>query len=492
MKFTIKIIYALFLFISINSCSNRILITTTPSEVEIEIGEKAYTSPKRVTIQPDTLIKFSKDGYIDRILRGTKLLATDNRTINIVMEHIKYTLFLDINSTHNLTVSSAGQIFEKPYSIPMGEYKFTFSKDNYFSQDIVVNLDQNKKILVNLIKKYEYINIPNDILSFTINGIEYDIDEPFPIKDPPSYKPIFVEFYKSDESFSIGLTNNDYYMNIIDLQKLISETVFFNNNFENNEINIESSWIQICEESNNLRYLEMVATGFGGNYEGETRTNSIVRNPQHYLPNVSIINPTESIIGSTVIVSMNNEENKYFITDEFYRENLKNVYTTTYSGTREINKKQEYLKIDNYNFNAPFNNSTISVKLIKEDRVIDETLLTAGKDKNINKVTGDYDYHLYNSPRNNFFYNSKSVNSNQKYLYVDPKLSNNYLIIYKKELDSDKYVPIGLYKSSKITEEPALITFKNSTNSIYFVYMIRNLNEISDLAIFDFKSFNNN
>ncbi len=75
--------------------------------------------------------------------------------------------------------------------------------------------------------------------------------------------------------------------------------------------------------------------------------------------------------------------------------------------------------------------------------------------------------------------------SSLKYLYVDRKDSNQFLVLYKEK--DREYFPIQCYKIGQVTREPVQIKIEEALNEKFFLLITEDLTDISDWDIFRMK-----
>lgn len=469
-----NVLLLLLLLFTIGCNSSKIKISTNPAGSTISYDSITETTPVEINIEEDKTYLIQQEGYNSKNISGSELLSLKQKEIVIELNKRKYPVSFDVTSNSEIYLNNHLQKNKNLY-IEQGTHKVVVKRPGFWDFTTTIDVPETNSVTPSWKRSYIIKTIPESVTNLTLNSKIVPINKRFDIKRVPA----IMEFKLNGIKINTLLQNGNITSEgVVKIDEILDK---YNQIMPNNrEIDITSSWVNDLDTPPLLSNLILPATGFEDVPDSITGENRLITSPLYYYSHISIANPTEDIIGATVTVHYNKHEKTYHITEDFYTNNLKKTYTN--QSVAPDYMKQEFLKIDDLNIDAPFNrgvlNITLSGSRIKEDMVE----LEIGKD--IKRRVGDNRYGVYSQKLSNIFEDNIKKPSDTHYLYADKSLEDHYLIIY--QVDNSIYKPVKINYLQGIDEKPAEIKLSNTLYN-YFVLIIDDISSIKNWSVFSLK-----
>lgn len=483
----IKIVY-LALISMILSCQKTLIIDTEPKNSRILYNGSVFRTPVELEIVEDSELTIRKEHYKEITFNSNEVKKLKKNKNPIQLIPIKYLLKIN-NRIDAMQVYINGEKAPIRIELPFGDHNIKIKREGYFDFNAVVSITETKEIQPKLEKKYFLKYIPNEVSNIKIDNKDILLNTAFPINFDTftfnaEYSSPIISFNYKNKKIHTKLHKKYIDNSELKLQKIIDEYTLSTNM---PQIKVESDWIKEYESKTHIKRLFSSPTGFESMpdnlIEGD---NKIISKPLNLFPHLSIANPTSDLIGSYFIAKSGKSEKKYEITAEFYNSNLDEMYAGEEYNPDGIYTKQKFLKIDNLNLDAPYNNAEIECYLYIDNKITDSTKLIVNED--VYNKFGDTSYGVYSKLRNSIFLNNKT-SSRIHYLYADKSRSGEFLIIYMSK--NREYIPIQTYKIGEVSSTPTKIILDESDTNNYFILITKDLSKIENWYVRQLKYFTN-
>ncbi|MGL1892578.1 MAG: hypothetical protein OCD02_13190 [Spirochaetaceae bacterium] len=475
------------IIILIVSCQKTLDIETEPSGAKIYYNGIEFNSPAELEYSGNSNLLIKKEFYKDikYTAEETKLLLTNKNNIKLTP---KLYLLKITNRNELMDITINGEKAKYRIELPHGEHQIEIKREGYFTFKQTISIPDTNELNPQLIEIYILKEIPKGISDIKINNDKIYLNTEFYILNntnrfEPGYIPTKISFKYNDLLIDTTLHNMYIKNRVLNLQLILDE--FINEDKNKPKVIIESDWIKEFESPFHLKKLFSGPTGFENMPDVLIKgDNKIIQKPLNLFPHLSIANPTSAVIGAYFIAKSGDFEKKYEITSEFYNSNIDEMYAGEEYNPDGIYTKQKFLKIDNLDLDAPFNNAEIECYLYINNIVTDSVKLKVNKD--VYNKFGDTSYGVYSDLRESIFYQSKNP-SKIHYLYSDESRSGEFLIIYMSK--NREYIPIYTYKIGDVSSTPAKILLEENDSNNYFILITKDLSNIENWYARQFKYF---
>ncbi|MCP4177902.1 MAG: hypothetical protein GY756_09060 [bacterium] len=308
--------------------------------------------------------------------------------------------------------------------------------------------------------KYTISNIPSNVLEIKFADNILGKGDSFRTEDES-----FTLAYKTEDGIFDLLVSpeimNIYFSKTLDIDRLIKlQPKHLDAESAQDDFLIHGAWIKPIETPIALDSRVFPTFGFDGEtpIPGPFEENEIF-GQSPFFKFAAIVNPTVSIVGAEIIITIGSDKKSILITNEIFENKLTFKEVFKYAAFWEQPDEEFYNTMMipgiNLDYNPPYIGTEYHIELIKDGNIISEA------NGSINPQEYDHGYLdiRYNPKESIFRQPDITPQDNNRYLYVDKKFSNGYLIVYKGAgfVGNDIWTPLYIGELLSIDASPVTI-----------------------------------
>lgn len=464
-----KTIFIKILLLLFAGCTQEVKILSKPDGARFTYNGTEFTTPAVIPFKNKENVILAKYHYEDLPLE-----ITEKQTIQVVLKERLYNVSIT-TTPEDAEVYMDGSLISGEQQLPEGKYQLKIKREGYTAANKRLHVIGNTSKKYKLEPLYRFINLPYDLFEITHKGR----------KVTPEYRygthitGTNLKLSRGQTNYTIKITPemivNTYQVDIGTEHYSIPDEV----NNSTGDFTIMGEGIIPLKTAQRIPKVFMYYIGYGEDFhaDGDYKENALyLQKP--FTPDISIINPTVELIGSTLIIEAGTEIRRIEITEEYYNQQTekgKNGYS--YYKHFGPDGKKYLFPIMDLDFSPPYNGMTCIITLKKGNQVLESAEIKGSELFDSQNHTG-----IYSRKRDSFFYDETEEQSNRFFLYIHPEETGKFLVIY--EMGPKAFIPVYVCRAGEASDFPAVITRQPGSKKEYRVITTENLWTVDSSDLF--------